>query len=223
MDVTRETSENAEQGSGRCRPGLPCQTCWPTRNRVIFLLSIKAGLRAKEIARLTWRMVTDARGQVGQAIHLEDAASKGRSGRVIPMNEELRTALCEYAETIWMPTNTFLIRARGRAECRRKPSSTCSGDGTGTSASTAVRVIAADALSSPISRGRYQLLAGPSGMSRCWPVIRTFEPRSVTSKPTRKRRSGSSNSFSRPVPDAGFYPVKPFSRNQRSSAAIPDR
>jgi hypothetical protein len=36
-------------------------------------------------------MVTDARGQIGQAIHLEDTASKGRSGRVIPMNEELRT------------------------------------------------------------------------------------------------------------------------------------
>jgi integrase len=56
-------------------------------------LSIKAGLRAKEIASLTWRMVTDARGQIGQSVHLEDSASKGRSGRVIPMNEELRRAL----------------------------------------------------------------------------------------------------------------------------------
>jgi hypothetical protein len=53
---------------------------------------------------------------IGQAIHLEDTASKGRSGRVIPMNEELRTALREYAETVWMPTSTFLIqseRSRG--------------------------------------------------------------------------------------------------------------
>ena len=78
--------------------GYLAKTRWPTRNRLIFLLSVKAGLRAKEIACLTWRMVTDARGQIGQAIHLEDAASKGRSGRVIPMNEELRTALREYAE-----------------------------------------------------------------------------------------------------------------------------
>jgi integrase len=96
--------------------GYLAKTRWPTRNRVIFLLSVKAGLRAKEIACLTWRMVTDARGQTGQAIHLEDAASKGRSGRVIPMNEELRTALREYAETVWMPTSTFLIqseRSRG--------------------------------------------------------------------------------------------------------------
>jgi integrase/recombinase XerD len=31
----------------------------PTRNRLIFLLSAKAGLRAKEIARLTWLMTND--------------------------------------------------------------------------------------------------------------------------------------------------------------------
>jgi integrase/recombinase XerD len=91
-------------------------TRWPTRNRVIFLLSVKAGLRAKEIASLTWRMVTDARGQIGQAIHLEDRASKGQSGRVIPMNEEIRAALLDYSKTIWMPNSPFLIaseRSRG--------------------------------------------------------------------------------------------------------------
>ena len=44
--------------------GYLARTRWPTRNRVIFLLSVKAGLRAKEIARLTWRMVIDARGQI---------------------------------------------------------------------------------------------------------------------------------------------------------------
>lgn len=96
--------------------GYLATTRWPTRNRVIFLLSVKAGLRAKEIASLTWRMVTDPRGQIGQAIYLENAASKGQSGRAIPMNGELRTALAEYAKTIWMPTSTFLIaseRSRG--------------------------------------------------------------------------------------------------------------
>ena len=96
--------------------GYLATTRWPTRNRVIFLLSVKAGLRAKEIASLTWRMVTDARGQIGKAIHLEDTASKGRSGRAIPMNEELRAALAEYAETILMSSSTFLVqseRSRG--------------------------------------------------------------------------------------------------------------
>lgn len=96
--------------------GYLAKTRWPTRNRVIFLLSVKAGLRAKEIAGLRWRMVTDPRGRIGQAIYLEDTASKGRSGRVIPLNEELRSALAEYAETILMSTSTFLIqseRSRG--------------------------------------------------------------------------------------------------------------
>ena len=40
------------------------QTRYPTRNLVIFLLSIKAGLRAKEIASLTWDMLTDAQGNL---------------------------------------------------------------------------------------------------------------------------------------------------------------
>jgi integrase/recombinase XerD len=67
----------------------------PLRNRAIVLLSVKAGLRAKEIASLTWDMVSDPDGNVGTAIHLTNAASKGRSGRVIPMNGELRSALVE--------------------------------------------------------------------------------------------------------------------------------
>jgi integrase len=65
----------------------------PERNRVVFLLSLKAGLRAKEIAALQWSMVTDAEGKLSDAIHLPNSASKGNSGRVIPLNKELRTAL----------------------------------------------------------------------------------------------------------------------------------
>jgi integrase/recombinase XerD len=68
-------------------------TRYPVRNRVVFLLSLKAGLRAKEIASLTWAMVTDAEGRLTDAIHLTDVASKGRSGRVIPLNNELIEAL----------------------------------------------------------------------------------------------------------------------------------
>ncbi len=68
-------------------------TRYPVRNRVIFLLSLKAGLRAKEIASLTWEMVTDAEGRLTDAISLTDKASKGRSGRVVPLNKELKTAL----------------------------------------------------------------------------------------------------------------------------------
>lgn len=65
------------------------------RNQVIVLLSTRAGLRAIEIAALSWPMVVNADGEVGEYIHLTDAASKGRSGRIIPMNRQLRVALVE--------------------------------------------------------------------------------------------------------------------------------
>ena len=70
----------------------------PLRNEVIVLLSVKAGLRAKEIASLTWSMITDAEGDIGSHIHLTDKASKGRSGRVIPLNMQLRLKLADLFE-----------------------------------------------------------------------------------------------------------------------------
>ena len=70
----------------------------PLRNEVIVLLSVKAGLRAKEIASLTWSMITDADGDVGSSIHLTDKASKGRGGRVIPLNIQLRFKLADLLE-----------------------------------------------------------------------------------------------------------------------------
>ncbi len=69
-------------------------TRYPERDRVTFLLSVKAGLRAKEIAGLTWGMVTDADGAVADAIALVNTAAKGRrGGRTIPLNPDLRAAL----------------------------------------------------------------------------------------------------------------------------------
>jgi integrase len=73
--------------------GYLANTRYPVRNRVILLLSVKAGLRAKEIASVTWDMATDPDGNVGRAIHLRDGASKGRSGRVIPINRDLRESM----------------------------------------------------------------------------------------------------------------------------------
>src|SRR3954469_20867741 len=54
------------------------------RDRVILLLSIKAGLRAGEIAALTWDMVSDPQGRIGRSIELPAAAAKKGSGRRIP-------------------------------------------------------------------------------------------------------------------------------------------
>jgi integrase len=57
---------------------------------------VRSGLRAKEIASLKWEMVTDAEGQLSDAIHLTNVASKGRmGGRVIPPSKDLKAALSE--------------------------------------------------------------------------------------------------------------------------------
>jgi len=63
------------------------------RDRVMILLSVKAGLRAGEIAKLTWPMVLKADGRLGGCIELHDRAAKKRSGRTIPLHPDLRCAL----------------------------------------------------------------------------------------------------------------------------------
>lgn len=69
---------------------------YPLRDKVILLLSFKAGLRAKEIALATWSMVLDPFGEVGETLDLTNAASKGKKGgRTIPLNKELRAALID--------------------------------------------------------------------------------------------------------------------------------
>jgi integrase/recombinase XerD len=66
----------------------------PERDRVMILLSFRAGLRSKEISGLTWSMITDASGTLTDTIALPNRASKGRNGgRLIPLHDELRDAL----------------------------------------------------------------------------------------------------------------------------------
>jgi integrase len=68
----------------------------PLRNRVIVLFSAKAGLRAREIANLTWDMVIGPTGQIGGIIELRDQAAKKGGGRIIPIHPDLRIALIEW-------------------------------------------------------------------------------------------------------------------------------
>ena len=74
-------------------------TRYPIRNRVLVLLSVKAGLRAGEIANLTWPMVAEPTGEVGRSIELQARAAKKGSGRVIPIHPELHQALIELARS----------------------------------------------------------------------------------------------------------------------------
>lgn len=66
------------------------------RNTVIFLLAVKAGLRAKEIAQLKWGCLLSAAGNIGDVIALDNRYTKGTSGRIISINRELRTSLDDW-------------------------------------------------------------------------------------------------------------------------------
>lgn len=70
----------------------------PLRNQTIFLLSTKAGLRAKEIATITWSMVSNPEGEISNTISLPDKAAKGKSGREIPMHPLLHDLLIQLKE-----------------------------------------------------------------------------------------------------------------------------
>ena len=71
----------------------------PIRNTLIFRLSERAGLRAKEIASLTYSMITDAEGNITGEIVLPNSASKGSNGgRIIPIAKELRLAIEAHLE-----------------------------------------------------------------------------------------------------------------------------
>ena len=86
----------------------------PPRNRVIVLLSAKAGLRAGEIASLKWNMVLDASGQIGCVLELHYRAAKKGSGRMIPIHPELRSAL-EDLRRVEARSEHVVTSERGRA------------------------------------------------------------------------------------------------------------
>jgi integrase len=82
------------------------------RDRVMILLSVKAGLRAYEMARLEWSMVLDARGKVADILAIHDAIAKKRGGRRIPMHPDLRRALRSLLR-ISEPSGPVIRSARG--------------------------------------------------------------------------------------------------------------
>jgi len=87
---------------------------YPDRNHAILLLSIKAGLRAGEIAKLTWPMVCNASGDVSGTIELYDIAAKNHSGRTIPMHPQIKHILQKLRRSD--DTNSAIIKSeRGEA------------------------------------------------------------------------------------------------------------
>src|SRR4029434_8745478 len=97
--------------------GYLVTTRYPARDRVMFLLSIKAGLRAKEMASLTWAMVTDAAGQVAGVMRAPNRASKGQTGgRTTPLSCDLQAALVTWQTArgdMATPARPILFSERG--------------------------------------------------------------------------------------------------------------
>jgi integrase len=146
----------------------------PLRDRVMILLSVKAGMRAKEIACLTWAMVTDAEGAIGDAIHLTNDASKGkRGGRTIPMNTNLREALIA------------LKADRGeKAAPHRRVIYSERGD------SYSAAAIAGGEPSSPKPPARSSSAGGTSATCRSSPAMPALRRSSDTSPETQRRSGG---------------------------------
>jgi integrase/recombinase XerD len=84
----------------------------PIRSRVIVLLSLKAGLRAAEIAKLEWSMVLDATGRISSSIEISDRIAKKGSGRRVPMHPVLRIALCDLRRSS-VGTGPMILSRRG--------------------------------------------------------------------------------------------------------------
>jgi integrase/recombinase XerD len=85
----------------------------PLRNKVMFLLSVDAALRACEIASVEWSMVCDADGELTDEIRLQDKSSKGSSGGVVYMSERLKAALTDLL-AISKPIGTIIKAKSGK-------------------------------------------------------------------------------------------------------------
>jgi integrase len=88
-------------------------TRYPFRNRLLVLLSVKAGLRAGEIANLTWDMVLNPHGEIGTVIELQDWAAKKHSGRLIPIHPDLHDGLVVWRKSV-LPFGTLISSERGQ-------------------------------------------------------------------------------------------------------------
>ena len=87
------------------------------RNQTIFLLSVKSGLRSKEISQLQWSEVMNSNGEVDEVISLTNKTSKGKSGRVIPLNKDVRRNLVEMLEELKTvdPNSTVIKTERSKS------------------------------------------------------------------------------------------------------------
>ena len=89
------------------------------RDRVMVLLSFKAGLRAQEIAGLEWKDVCDAKGKIRKdAFFVPGDIAKGHKDAHVPMNPHLYTALCLLRAE--RPTDKVVVYGIGKSRDAKK-------------------------------------------------------------------------------------------------------
>lgn len=92
----------------------------PVRDRVIVLLSFKAGLRACEIAGLDWTMVLRANGRIGNQLLVAASIAKNGAARQLPIHPELATALGRLHKHQGRPTAGAVIRSERGTHMRAR-------------------------------------------------------------------------------------------------------
>jgi integrase len=90
----------------------------PLRDRVIVLLSFKAGLRACEIAGLDWTMVLRANGRIDEQLLVAASIAKNGAARQLPIHPELATALRRLHNQQGKPVAGAVIRSERGAHMR---------------------------------------------------------------------------------------------------------
>lgn len=83
----------------------------PTRDHAMILLSFKAGLRACEIAGLTWSMLLKPGGGIGPLLHVSGGIAKNGSARRVPLHPELKAVLTRLRAERGHPRNGPVIRS----------------------------------------------------------------------------------------------------------------
>ena len=163
----------------------------PIRNRVLVLLSLKAGLRAGEIANLTWPMVLGPQSEIGLC-----------NRTVGPRREETKRTAYSYAPRSARCPKPLARRygyhragcpIRTRADqCLQSASSTGLARRIGTLVSQGARPIRAAGPSSPGQRGSCITQAGPCATCNCWQGIDRSKRPSDISTATRMLNASSS-------------------------------
>lgn len=70
----------------------------PVRDRLLFLLSFKAGLRVSEIAKIDLKAMLNTEGKIAKIITVFSNVAKGKNPRIreIPMHAEIAKALTDF-------------------------------------------------------------------------------------------------------------------------------